>query len=64
MVTASEHEDIDTIESIVLGEGNDMKDNVGFCEYGSNTLQQKPFLVLHGIGNVILKDDLEIRRNM
>ena len=37
-----EHKNIDILESIVLGEENDMQDGIDICEYDSNTLQQRP----------------------
>ena len=40
MVTASEHNYIDIIESIILDGENNMEDDVDICEYNSNTLQK------------------------
>ena len=41
VVTASEHNNINTIISIGLGDKNDMQDDVDMCEYDSNTMQQE-----------------------
>ena len=38
MVTASEHNNIDTIESIVLSEENDIQDDDAICKYDNITL--------------------------
>ena len=37
MVTASKHNNIDTLETIVLGDENEMQDDLDICEHASNT---------------------------
>ena len=56
MVTASEHNNNDTIGSIVLSEESDIKYNVYIYEYDSKILQQNHCFELYVIGNVILTE--------
>ena len=56
MVPASSQNIIDTVESIVQDEENDVQGDVHICEYDSNILQQKTFFEHHGTGDVISKE--------
>ena len=47
--TTSEHNSIDSIECVVLGEDNNMQDDVDICEYDSNKLQQNHCLSCMGL---------------
>ena len=59
MVTASRENNIETIDSILQGEENDVQDDVDIYEYDCNRFQQKTLLELHGNDNVILKGKKE-----
>ena len=56
MVIYTEHNNIDNIKKITLSEENDMQEDVDICQYDSKTLQQKQFLEMHRICNVLLKE--------
>ena len=49
MVTGTEHNNNDAIESIVLCEENDMQDHANISEYDSNTLQHSHCLNYMGL---------------
>ena len=57
IVTTSTHNNINTIESIIQDEENDMQGGFDICKYDSKTLQQNPLLELYEIHNVILKEN-------